>query len=338
MVKIAVLGAGINGLTCAVKIKEKYKDYDVVLISSEFTPNTTGDGSGGLWYPFICGATPADLIRKWGSETYKYLHELYRMGGHGVSLLPVYSLYRTKEKFSKPSWWDTVYGYHVLVEQQLKDCNQLFSDKYEAGHTFLTFASSAQKLLAYLQERFERANGRLLRAKITSLQDPLLEAYDVVVNCTGLGARWLVPDDAVVPVRGQITKVKAPWMNLSIIDEEGGNYIIPNSETCVLGGTHQTDYSTEVDAADTEFIMNGCKKMMPGLRNAEVVSHWVGLRPARHSIRLEPEEKNGKLYIHNYGHGGSGFTLFWGCGDEVLQILQRHLDRNEQKNQILSKL
>ncbi|KAH9634608.1 hypothetical protein HF086_009260 [Spodoptera exigua] len=272
MVKIAVLGAGINGLTCAVKIKEKYKDYDVVLISSEFTPNTTGDGSGGLWYPFICGATPADLIRKWGSETYKYLHELYRMGGHGVSLLPVYSLYRTKEKFSKPSWWDTVYGYHVLVEQQLKDCNQL------AGHTFLTFASSAQKLLAYLQERFERANGRLLRAKITSLQDPLLEAYDVVVNCTGLGARWLVPDDAVVPVRGQITK------------------------------------------------------------NAEVVSHWVGLRPARHSIRLEPEEKNGKLYIHNYGHGGSGFTLFWGCGDEVLQILQRHLDRNEQKNQILSKL
>ncbi|XP_022824776.1 D-amino-acid oxidase [Spodoptera litura] len=335
MVKVAVLGAGVNGLTCAVKIKEKYKDYDVVLISSEFTPNTTGDGSGGLWYPFICGETPVDLIRKWGSETYKYLHELYRLGALGVSLLPVYSLYRTKEKFCKPIWSDIVYGYQVLDEQQLKDCSQLFSTEYGAGHTFLTFVLPAPRFLAYLQERFERANGKLLRAKITSLQDPVLEPFDVVVNCTGLGARWLVPDDAVVPVRGQITKVKAPWMNLVVIDEEGGNYIIPNSETCVLGGTHQSDYCTDVYAGDTEFIMNGCKKMMPGLENAEVVKHWVGLRPVRYSIRLEPEERNGKLYIHNYGHGGSGFTLFWGCGDEVLKILQTHLDKNKQ---ILSKL
>lgn len=29
VVKIAVLGAGINGLACAVKIKEKYKDSKV---------------------------------------------------------------------------------------------------------------------------------------------------------------------------------------------------------------------------------------------------------------------------------------------------------------------
>lgn len=79
---------------------------------------------------------------------------------------------------------------------------------YRAGHTFLTFVIPAPKFLAYLQERFERANGRLVRAKITSLQDPILEPYDVVVNCTGLGARWLVPDDTVVPVRGQITKVR----------------------------------------------------------------------------------------------------------------------------------
>ncbi|XP_050563782.1 D-amino-acid oxidase [Spodoptera frugiperda] len=337
MVKIAVVGAGVNGLTCAVKIKETYKDFDVVLISSEFTPNTTGDGSGGLWYPFICGETPDDLVRKWGSETYKYLHELYRSGGHGVSLLPVYSLYRTKEKFCKPTWSDIVYGYQVLDEQLLKDCSQLFSAEYGAGHTFLTFVIPAPKFLAYLQERFERANGKLVRAKITSLQDPILEPYDVVVNCTGLGARWLVPDDTVVPVRGQITKVKAPWMNLVVIDEEGDNYIIPNSETCVLGGTHQSDYNTDVCAADTDFIMDGCKKMMPGFEKAEIVKHWVGLRPARRSIRLEPEERNGKLIIHNYGHGGSGFTLFWGCGNEVLNILQKHLDKNERK-QILSKL
>ncbi|CAH0587891.1 unnamed protein product [Chrysodeixis includens] len=266
--KIAVVGAGINGLTCAVKIKEKYRDFEVVIISNEFTPNTTGDGSGGLWYPYLTGDTPYNLL--------------------------------------------------------------------DAGQTFTTFISSPPKLLAYLQERFEKANGKLLRAKITSLEDPLLQEYDVVINCTGVQARFIVPDDKVTPYRGQIVKVKAPWVNHVIIDEDGGNYIIPNASTVVLGGTHQHEFNTQIDPKDTDFILNGCQSILPGLKNAEIVNIWVGLRPGRNAIRLEPEERNGKLYIHNYGHGGGGLTLFWGCGKAVLQILETHL--NKRKCNVKSKL
>ncbi|KAJ8714388.1 hypothetical protein PYW07_002613 [Mythimna separata] len=328
MSKIAVIGAGVNGLTCAVKIKETYKDFDVVLISSEFSPNTTGDGSGGLWLPYLCGNTPYSLIEKWGGLTYKFFHEQWKTGAHGVCMEPIYYLYRTKEKFVRPEWARMVFGYHELDSKELEDYSQLFSGKYTAGHTFTTFVCSPSALLAHFQQRFQQANGRVLQAKLTSLQDPLLAQYDVVVNCTGLGARFLVPDDTVVPIRGQVLRVIAPWINQVIIDGEGGNYIIPNSETVVLGGTSQKDFNTEVDPKDTDFILNGCKRIMPGLERAEIVNHWAGLRPSRDSVRLEPEEKNGKLYIHNYGHGGSGFTLFWGCGEEVLQILQKYLNKN----------
>ncbi|PZC75232.1 hypothetical protein B5X24_HaOG206539 [Helicoverpa armigera] len=330
MVKIVVLGAGVIGVASAVKIKEKYKDCEVVLMSSEFSPNTTGDGSGGLWYPYLCGDTPTKLIEKWGIETYEFLQELWRTAGIGVCMMPIYSFYRNKESFSRPGWKDMVQEYHELNDKQLEFYNRMYSAKYAAGLTFKTFVISPPALLTYLTKRFEHAGGTLVQAKLTSLQDPILDGFDVVVNCTGLGARVLVPDDRVVPVRGQIAKVKAPWIKEAVIDHEGGNYLIPNADTCVLGGTHQNDFSTEIFPEDTEFIMAGCKKMMPGLEHAELVSHWAGLRPGRDAIRLEPEHKNGKLYIHNYGHGGSGFTLCWGCGEEVLQILQKELNKNKR--------
>ena len=37
---------------------------------------------------------------------------------------------------------------------------------------------------------------------------------------------------------------------------------------------------------------------------------WVGLRPFRPSVRLERETLGGRSVVHNYGHGGSGITVF----------------------------
>ncbi|XP_026727635.1 D-amino-acid oxidase [Trichoplusia ni] len=325
--KIAVVGAGINGLACAVKIKEKYRDFEVVIISSEFTPNTTGDGSGGLWYPYLTGDNPHNLLEKWSGETYRFLHKLWKSGGHNICLMPMYNLYREKERFKRPAWCNTVYGYQELNSKQLEYFSNLYSARYTAGQTFISFISSPPKMLAYLQERFVKGNGQLLRAKVTSLEDPLLQEYDVVVNCTGIQARFIVPDEKVRPYRGQIVKVKAPWVLHTIIDEDGSNYIIPNAATVVLGGTYQNDFNRQIDPKDTDFILNGCQRILPGLKDAEIVNVWVGLRPGRNAIRLEPEVRNGKLFIHNYGHGGGGLTLFWGCGDEVLQILETHLNK-----------
>jgi len=39
------------------------------------------------------------------------------------------------------------------------------------------------------------------------------EGWDVVVNCSGLGAQQLLPDPHCYPIRGQIMRVKAPWVS-----------------------------------------------------------------------------------------------------------------------------
>ena len=64
----------------------------------------------------------------------------------------------------------------------------------------------------------------------------------------------------------------------------------------------------------------------------------VGLRPGRPSALLELEQvalkqqrpggssgKSSLPVVHNYGHGGAGLTLAWGCAADAVQLVQQAL-------------
>ena len=52
-------------------------------------------------------------------------------------------------------------------------------------------------------ELFTGAGGRVERGRLDSLEDELTAGYDVLVNCTGLGARDLLGDETIEPLRGE---------------------------------------------------------------------------------------------------------------------------------------
>ncbi|MEA2959848.1 MAG: hypothetical protein QOJ58_5898 [Alphaproteobacteria bacterium] len=59
----------------------------------------------------------------------------------------------------------------------------------------------------------------------------------------------------------------------------------------------------------------------------------AGVRPFRNgSYRLDAETASGKFIVHNYGHGGAGITLSWGCAAEVRDIVQSHLVGSNDKD------
>ena len=89
----------------------------------------------------------------------------------------------------------------------------------------------------------------------------------------------------------------------------------------ILGGVAQEgNWSLEPTEEDRNFILEKCSKIIPDLKNAEIIEDIVGLRPGRTEVRLEKEQISGKTIIHNYGHGGSGVTLSWGCAEEVVEL------------------
>ena len=86
--------------------------------------------------------------------------------------------------------------------------------------------------------QFEARGGEIVCQRINDLEE--LSDFDVVVNCSGLGANQLVGDETVQPLRGQVMRVWAPWLRICLLDDEDdGNYVLPNMDSVVLGGTHQ---------------------------------------------------------------------------------------------------
>lgn len=94
------------------------------------------------------------------------------------------------------------------------------------GVQFVTFTCQPKLFLPYLYRRFQQAGGTIYRRKVNCLDE--LKDYDLIINCAGLGACDLANDAEVVPVRGQVIRVKANWLfNVFMDDSDDGNYIIP---------------------------------------------------------------------------------------------------------------
>ena len=185
-------------------------------------------------------------------------------------------------------------------------------------------------------------NVTFVQKKLTSLEEvrsvlPAHISLDAIINCCGLGAFSMMGDKEMYPIRGQVLRVKAPWINSVFFF--GKSYIIPNIDSVVLGGTAQKgDWNTVVSNDDTDRILNDVCAVFPSIRNACIESVWVGLRPGRTPLRLDSEVvplgDRKVVVVHCYGHGGSGITLAMGCADD---IVRNHL-RSGLARTALSKL
>jgi D-amino-acid oxidase len=311
--RVLGIGCGVSGLSCGVRLLEA--GHAVSIRAREFPPYTTSDVAAAVWYPYL--AAPRDRVLRWGARSYQVFLELAPEKRAGVTLR------RAVEVLDAPSpdpWWSSaVEGFEHAREDELPP-------GYADGYAYNAPVIEMSLYLPWLMERFGQLGGVLQRGSVLSLKevlDPSL--FDAVVNCTGLGARELVGDTALFPIQGEILRVDCPRDARLIFDESpsrGMSYVIPRSGDCVLGGTAVPhSESLAHDPVATEEIRTRCARLVPGVGHAPVLGHAVGLRPGRDEIRLEREQLEGWPVVHNYGHGGAGVTLSWGCAEEVVGLL-----------------
>lgn len=303
--RVIVVGAGVIGLSCAVRLSEA--GYDVAVFARDLPLETTSAVAGAMWHPFL---SAGDRVAGWARSSYD---ELVRLAGSepSVQLRPGKEYFR--DPTPAPAWGDG-----------LPDLQRVGSlpPGYRDGWSFTTPIVETPLYLRYLVKRLEAAGGTLNRAALSSLPN----ATGVVVNCAGLGARLTAQDPTVTPVRGQLLTVEQFGLSEWMIADHGPQdlcFAIPRSRDVVVGGTADPEnWDLTVDEKTAAQIIERAAELIPPLRKAKVVSHRVGLRPARPTVRCESVRSNDRQVIHCYGHGGSGVTLSWGCADEVLELVR----------------
>jgi len=302
-----VVGAGVSGLSSGIRLLQD--GWNVTIWSSEFSPNTTSDVAAALWYPFL--SAPAEKTDVWGSNTYNVLKKLAIQNDTGVSMTQTYEYFRSSQP--DPSWKDVV--------DNFERTNENLPSEYAESFSFVTPIIEMPIYLGWLMKKYDTLGGKLEKKTISSF-DVIKPIFDILINCTGLNSGELLKDEEVYPVRGQIIRVKAPLTEMYLDQQiETLAYIVPRSTDVILGGVaQQGNWSLEQNTEDHDFILNKCASIIPELRNAEIIEDMVGLRPGRTEVRLEKEEIDNLVLIHNYGHGGSGVTLSWGCADEVVEL------------------
>ena len=308
-----VIGCGIIGLSTAIRLREA--GLDARIVTAAFPENTTSAVAAAIWYPYR--AYPEDAVLRWGARTFEVFEDLATKPGTGVRMREGLELRR--ERSGEPWWAGAVPGVRRCAEEELPP-------GYREGHAFVVPVVEMPVYLLYLMGRFAAAGGEIEERAIDHL-DELSEEARVLVNCAGLGARELVGDDSLRPIRGQVLRVRNPGLDRFFLDEddpEGVTYIVPRSHDCILGGTaDEAEWNTRPDAAVAAEILRRCAALEPRLAGAEVLEHKVGLRPGRPEVRLERENGGTVPVVHNYGHGGSGVTLSWGCAEEATRLTRQ---------------
>lgn len=323
---ILVLGAGVVGLTSAIRLREA--GHCVRVVAASRTPHTTSDRAGACFTPFRDEADPRPL--QWSREGYRALCQLAREHPEsGVRLAPMREFMYTPGA-PEPWWGEIVGGCRALVAPTG------FSVIYEAmlPHMDMT------RYVAWLERRALAMGIAVEPRRVASFDEVFAHGASIIVNCAGLGARELAHDPAMIPMRGQILHVRNTLgLDFSLHDEPRGDvvtYIFAYPNHLVLGGTYEPGVATEAtEPAAIDAILDRCRNLLRADGHPcwhelgrDEIKRVAGLRPARvvghnsEAIRLEVERTTpGRTIIHNYGHGRSGVTLSWGCAADVVRLV-----------------
>jgi D-amino-acid oxidase len=305
--RATVVGAGVSGLTTALVLRRAGWDAHVVAAAPPL--ETVSAVAAAVWT--MADLDPVERTRPWAIRSRQVFEELAGDRATGVVRLLQLELERTEPG---PLWWETTpWVRRLSPERTPAGCAAAFEVD--------GFMVEPPIYLPWLLGRLEQEGGTVTIGEVGDLGG----LDGLVVNCSGLGSRRLCGDREMTPIRGQVVLVPNPGIDEGTSDESDPHritYVYPRSTQVVLGGTRQPGAESLLpDPATTERILADAAALDHRVAGAPVQGVKVGLRPGRTSVRVEREVvAGGRRMIHNYGHGGCGYTLSWGCAEEVARL------------------
>jgi D-amino-acid oxidase len=338
--KIVVVGGGVVGLTTALRLAD---ECSVSVVAERIGPASDSWKATAVWHVYLVPETGEVL--SWAQRSLEKLSEIALTTPlAGVELVHGVELFRTTP-FQVPSWSHIPRKFRMLTSKEVLSYNEfddrglsqseiedLRSHPVRWGYEIEAPAASMTRYLGWLESVATAKGVVFQRLRIDSL-DELAGNGDLIVNCSGFGARELVGDRDFVPYKGQYfvlrTSESAPRAYVGDDDHPAGMaYVIPRLGEVMVGGCAEEGREDLVFTLDWVDTMRRAGLYVPWLRRRspsdQARDPVVGVRPCRHGgVRLAIDRSSACVpVIHNYGHGGSGFSLSWGCAQAVLALVR----------------
>ena len=346
--RVLVIGAGVSGLTCALSLARAGVEVEVV--AERFQSDLVSVVAGALWEwpPAVCGyhrdQTSLRRSKQWAMESYETFSDLARDPATGVYMR------RANFYFTKPQTARELHKMDELApkvrgfvrDAGLADANGVTPETgIVDAYAFIAPMIDTDVYMGWLRRQVQAAGVTITQGRIdgrlADQQALLCQEYraGAIVNCTGLGAAEM-HGTQTYPLRGALVRAINDGSRMPKVTEahcvshpEGSTaqdmvFIVPRGENMLLLGglTEEDEWSLDIGLHNYQPVRDmyrRCLDFMPVLERAELDPDEpvrVGLRPLRNgNVCLEREEHT--RIVHNYGHGGSGFSFSWGCAREV---------------------
>lgn len=357
---VLVVGAGVSGLTTALCLARR--GLRITIVADQVSPGITSNVAGALWEwpPAVCGRHHDDVLlapsKGWSLTSYQRFQELAEFPDRtGVFFRPANFYFRRPIEHD-PAELTKMHelAHHVLGfvrSAEIIKNNGVNPDAAVVdAYRFLAPMVDTDRYLSWLHKQVALAGCTLvlehLSGDLRSQEQQLRREFaaDLIVNCTGLGAYELAGDKDLCPHRGAVIRIDNTGKHMPRItaahcvandpstDHQEMIFIVPRGDDrLILGGLVEPgEWGTNVglDYAPVSDLLRRNVDFLPVLAGAtldQAEPVRVGLRPFRgQSVRLEHEPGTG--IIHNYGHGGAGVSLSWGCAEHVAALATRLLD------------
>ncbi|MBJ7449549.1 MAG: FAD-binding oxidoreductase [Parachlamydiales bacterium] len=262
---VAILGAGVAGLSTAYDLLEK--GYDVHIYANEWSPNLISNVAAGIWSPL---AFPSDIPEKNKQLHQRFLEAaeqrfLNSIGAEpefaGVSIISSYS-------FKTNSTQEALKTKHRGEEVVVHFDNGITKN----GRRIYELAIDGKLFMEDLYSKVKSKGAVLEQTHFKNLDDLLSLEETIIINCMSLGSRELFNDQEFIPLRGQIVYFK-PQEGIDYLlyqnvpnDTNSWVSIYPWSDRIILGGVYE--YGEEELIIDPKIIEKIIQNAQNCLSNA----------------------------------------------------------------------